>query len=194
MSLLTEAARAELVTAYTGPTRHYHNMHHIETLLALAQQHAGAISDPAAVEAAIWFHDAVYDARRSDNEEQSALLAIRYLAGSIPPARLDTIATMIRATARHQVPNGLDASAARDCALMLDMDLAILGSPPEVFSAYEQGVRREYGWVPSLLWRPGRRKVLQSFLDRPSIYVSPQFQAGHEASARRNLHHALAAL
>jgi predicted metal-dependent HD superfamily phosphohydrolase len=48
-------------------------------------------------------------------------------------------------------------------------------------------VRREYGWVPDALWREGRGKVLQAFLERPAIYASPQFQASHEAAARANL-------
>jgi predicted metal-dependent HD superfamily phosphohydrolase len=67
------------------------------------------------------------------------------------------------------------------------MDLAILGSASDHFAAYEDAVRHEYGWVPDALWREGRRKVLQGFLDRPAIYASPQFCASHEAAARANL-------
>ena len=85
------------------------------------------------------------------------------------------------------VPDGLDDTQRRDCALFLDMDLSILGSTPDLFAAYEDAVRREYGWVPDALWREGRRKVLQGFLDRPAIYASPQFRASHEAAAHANL-------
>ena len=72
MSLITAPLRAELMRAYAAPGRHYHGLAHIEALLGLAQQHAAAIADRDAVEAAIRFHDAIYDARRKDNEERSA--------------------------------------------------------------------------------------------------------------------------
>jgi predicted metal-dependent HD superfamily phosphohydrolase len=146
-----------------------------------------ALSDQESVEAAIWFHDAVYDTRRHDNEERSAQLAADRLKDLVGPDRVALISGMIRATAGHHVPDALDGTQQRDCALFLDMDLSILGSTPEVFAAYEDAVRREYGWVPDALWREGRRKVLQSFMDRPTIYQSPQFRASHEATARANL-------
>jgi predicted metal-dependent HD superfamily phosphohydrolase len=187
MSLIAGKLRDELVRAYAAPERHYHNLAHIEAMLDLMRSCEDGLSDPAAVEAAIWFHDAVYDTRRHDNEEKSAELAASRLAGLLTPDRIALIAGMIRATAGHHVPDGLDAAQQCDCALLLDMDLAILGSTPDVFAAYEDGVRREYGWVPDALWRDGRRKVLQGFLERPAIYASPHFRASHEAAARANL-------
>jgi predicted metal-dependent HD superfamily phosphohydrolase len=74
MGLIGETLRAELARAYQAPDRHYHDLRHIEALLSLARNHRAALDDHEAVEAAIWFHDAVYDARRSDNEEESAKL------------------------------------------------------------------------------------------------------------------------
>jgi predicted metal-dependent HD superfamily phosphohydrolase len=194
MSLISDAIRAELTGAYTAPDRHYHDLGHIATLLDLARGQAANLSDPEAVEAAIWFHDAVYDTHRHDNEAKSAALAGAMLRGAIADERLDRIAVMIRATAGHILPDLADAGASRDCALFLDMDLAILGGPPETFAAYERAVRREYGWVPEPLWIAGRRKVLESFLARATIYATPQFRASHETPARANLKHALTAL
>jgi predicted metal-dependent HD superfamily phosphohydrolase len=74
------------------------------------------------------------------------------------------------------------------------MDLAILGSAPDDFAAYEDAVRREYGWAPEALWIEGRRKVLQGFLARPAIYASPSFRASREAAARENLTRSLKGL
>jgi predicted metal-dependent HD superfamily phosphohydrolase len=187
MSMISGRIRDELVRAYSAPDRHYHNLAHIEAMLGLLHAHQGALSDPTSVEAAIWFHDAVYDTRRHDNEEKSAELAAERLAGALSPDRIDRITRMIRATAGHVVPEGFDDVARRDCALFLDMDLAILGSAPDAFAAYEGAVRREYGWVPEALWIEGRRKVLQAFLARAAIYASPPFRASHEAAARENL-------
>jgi predicted metal-dependent HD superfamily phosphohydrolase len=187
MSPIAGKLRDELVRAYAAPERHYHSLAHIEAMLGLMRSYEDALSDPQSVEAAIWFHDVIYDTRRHDNEEKSAELAISRLAELLSPDRIALIACMIRATAGHIVPDGLDDAQRRDCALFLDMDLSILGSTPDVFTAYEEAVRREYGWVPDALWREGRRKVLQGFLDRPAIYASPQFRASHEAAARANL-------
>jgi predicted metal-dependent HD superfamily phosphohydrolase len=186
-SLISGSIRAELVRAYAAPDRHYHGLAHIETLLDLAQANADAIADAGAVEAAIWFHDAIYDSRRKDNEERSADLAAARLAGTATSDRIAHITAMIRATAGHAMPAVRDPATAQDCALFLDMDLAILGSPPREFEAYEQAVRREYGWVSEPQWIAGRRAVLETFLARPSIYATPRFQATHEAAARRNL-------
>jgi predicted metal-dependent HD superfamily phosphohydrolase len=187
MSPISGRIRDELVRAYTAPDRHYHNLAHIEAMLGLMRAHERALSDPAVVEAAIWFHDAVYDTRRHDNEERSAEFAAEQLAGVLSSDRIERVAKMIRATAGHAVPEGFDDDASRDCALFLDMDLAILGSTPDAFADYEAAVRREYGWVPEALWIEGRRKVLQAFLARAAIYASPPFRASHETAARENL-------
>jgi predicted metal-dependent HD superfamily phosphohydrolase len=187
MSPIAGKLRDELVCAYAAPERHYHNLAHIEAMLGLMRSYENALSDPQSVETAIWFHDVIYDTRRHDNEEKSAELAASRLAGLLSPDRIALIARMIRATAGHQLPEELDEAQRLDCALFLDMDLSILGSTPDIFAAYEEAVRREYGWVPDALWREGRRKVLQGFLDRPAIYMSPQFHASHEAAARANL-------
>jgi predicted metal-dependent HD superfamily phosphohydrolase len=194
MSLLSPDLRAQLIEIYSGPDRHYHDLRHIETLLALASQHARDINDTAAVEAAIWLHDAVYDTRKSDNEAQSAELAARLMTGTVGDERLANITAMIRASASHLVPESMSASAAHDCGLFLDMDLAILAGPHEEFAAYERAVRMEYGWVPEGDWIAGRSKVLRKFLARPFIYASPQFRRTHEEAARSNLTRSLAAL
>jgi predicted metal-dependent HD superfamily phosphohydrolase len=194
MTLISAPLRAELVAAYTAPGRHYHDLRHIETLLGLAEDCADEIADRGTVEAAIWFHDAVYDTRRGDNEERSAALAAERLMGATDSDRVARIAAMIRATACHARPDFADAAAAHDCALFLDMDLAILGSPEADFEAFDTAVRREYDWVTDEQWRLGRRAVLTGFLARPSIYASARFQASHEAAARRNLARAIARL
>jgi predicted metal-dependent HD superfamily phosphohydrolase len=101
---------------------------------------------------------------------------------------------MIRASANHCVPASMQVPAADDCALFLDMDLAILGSPAAEFAAYERAVRREYDWVPEKEWLAGRSQVLRNFLARPFIYASPQFRRSHEAAARLNLRRSLSLL
>src|SRR4051812_48010248 len=61
-----------LVTAYTAPDRHYHNLAHVRDCLRTVEAVYPYLVDPRAVDAALFFHDAVYDPTRSDNEERSA--------------------------------------------------------------------------------------------------------------------------
>ncbi len=192
--LLQRALVEELSGLYRAPGRHYHGLAHIEALLGLLRQHLALISDPETVEAAIWFHDAVYDSRRADNERLSAELAREKLAGLTSPERLAIIAGMIEATATHTPPALGDAAADRDAALFLDMDLSILGAPPAEFDAYEEAIRREYDWVGEADWRKGRAGVLKRFADRPAIYHTEVFRQEFEAPARQNIARSLARL
>lgn len=190
-SLIDQDIQAELETFYRASDRHYHGLAHIAALLDLLLQHRAAFSDPQAVEAAIWFHDAIYDSRAKDNEELSAALAADRLKDSADPARLARITAMIKATATHDVPALEDAASANDAALFLDMDLSILGAEPQKFDAYEQAVRREYGWVVDADWRAGRAGVLRNFLARPRIFHSGIFYERFETQARANLERSL---
>jgi predicted metal-dependent HD superfamily phosphohydrolase len=75
--------------------------------------------------------------------------------------------------------------------LLVDIDLAILAADAPRFAEYEQQIRAEYRWVPSLIYRAKRRAVLQSFMERDVIYSTPVFRERLEAAARRNLKQAL---
>lgn len=190
--LIGESLKTELSALYRGPHRHYHGIGHIAALLALLDEHRTEIADPEAVEAAIWFHDAVYDSRRNDNEAKSATLAAQKLSGA-DPQRVASVVAMIEATATHALPD-LSGEAVHDAALFLDMDLAILGSGPALFDAYEAAVRHEYEWVDEPAWRSGRAAVLERFMDRPAIFHTNTFRRLYEQQARDNIARSLAAL
>ncbi|MBZ9758696.1 hypothetical protein LB524_25745 [Mesorhizobium sp. ESP6-5] len=192
--LIDDALKTELSVLYKAGDRHYHNLAHIEAMLGLAGDYRTLLDDPEAVEAAIWFHDAVYDSRAKDNEAQSAALAEQKLAGRIDAGRLSRVSAMILATATHQVPLFDDVAATRDASLFLDMDLSILGAAPDAFDAYERAVRHEYGWVEEPMWRAGRGAVLKSFLARPHIFHTQEFRQRFEPQARRNMARSLQAL
>lgn len=189
--LIDATARTALAARYAGADRHYHGVGHIEGLLSLAREYRKALSDPEAVEAAIWFHDAIYDSRRNDNERRSAELAREMLTGRTTDERLGRIAAMIEATATHELPHLEDERARRDAALFLDMDLSILGAEPGNFDAYEQAVRREYGWVEDAAWNAGRAAVLRKFLAREHIFHTREFRERFESRARENMRRSL---
>src|SRR5262249_38835687 len=65
------AAFTNLASRYAAPERYYHNLDHIADMLATVDRLCDLAQDLAAVRFAVWFHDAVYDSRASDNEEGS---------------------------------------------------------------------------------------------------------------------------
>ena len=192
--LIEGELKNELSALYQAPGRHYHGLAHVEALLALAREYRADLADRQAIEAAIWFHDAIYDSRRSDNEARSAALAAAKLASRVEPARLFRITAMIEATATHVLPDLGDEAATRDAAFFLDMDLSILGAPKSAFDSYEAAVRREYAWVDEEAWAAGRTAVLRKFLARPTIFNTEAFRQRYETVARKNIARSIAAL
>lgn len=171
-----------LVAAYSEPHRHYHNQQHIAECLTMLDGAPPPADGREAVEMALWFHDAVYDPHAADNEERSAALATRCLEEACVPAGFaETVYRLVMATKTHEV--GCDATA----ALVVDVDLSILGQPVERFLEYEAQIRQEYAWVPSILFRSKRARILSRFLARERIFVTDWFHQKFEAQARRNL-------
>ncbi|WP_436759210.1 HD domain-containing protein [Streptosporangium sp. V21-05] len=170
---------SELITRYGEPHRRYHTTAHLEAVLTHVDALAGHAEHPDLVRLAAWFHDAVYDPRRGDNEERSAGLAERALPEmGLPAEAVATVARLVRLTVTHDPAPG-DA----DGAVLSDADLAILGSSPEVYARYAAAVREEYGFVPDDAFRAGRAAVLRSLLDLPVIFRV----ADLEGAARANV-------
>jgi predicted metal-dependent HD superfamily phosphohydrolase len=181
----TTAVREELVRAYGEPHRHYHTLDHIAELIDLFERHGQGIAERDTAMLAILFHDAVYDPRRNDNEEASAALAAGRLAAlGVASGLVGEVSRYILAT-RH----GQSAAPVAEAGLklLLDLDLSILGAPPERYRAYAEAIRREYAFVPDALYRPGRRRVLEAFLARERIYRTDRLSALWAERARANL-------
>ena len=180
----------ELVAAYSQGHRHYHTLQHLRECLAHCDAAASLAAHPEEVELALWFHDAVYDPQRDDNEERSAEWAWRsILAAGCDEAIAQRVQALVLATKAHQAPAD-DA----DARLLLDVDLAILGAAPGRFAEYERQIRAEYAHVPEADFRAGRARVLAGFLERPRIYLTSVFHDALEHRARENLARALGKL
>jgi predicted metal-dependent HD superfamily phosphohydrolase len=177
-----EPLLTELVGRYSEPHRFYHTLQHLRecfSALEPASHLAGCLAE---VQLALWFHDAVYDTRAQDNEEQSARWAERSLvAGGAGSGAAAQVRELVLATKHHAVPQGEDAK------LLVDVDLSILGAAEPRFAEYERQIRQEYEWVPEDAFRQRRGRVLASFLDRSSIYCTAWFAARLEEQARKNL-------
>ncbi len=189
---LPDGLLAEVRAHYATPHRPYHSFAHVEDLVRWFHQ-VPAWTQPREVFCAILFHDAVYVAGRSDNEELSARLATQQLSRFLPGEglQLPRIEELIRLTARHGTLTAADVDS--DAAYFLDCDMAILGSAPAQFAAYNAAIEEEYqGHVPSVLYRLGRLRFLTRLVASPRIYLSEFFHARLEAQARENLRHLLA--
>ena len=175
-----------VLAAWADPARRYHTLDHLRDCLAELDR---APADGAArdrVEAALWFHDAVYNTRAGDNEARSAEWARRALAElGVPSAVADDVARLVRLTG-HSGPTP-DPSG----RLLCDIDLAILGREPEVFDTYDRHIREEYAWVPEPDFRSARAGVLAGLLSRSRLYQTERFRGLYETAARRNLSRAL---
>ncbi|MGW5849274.1 HD domain-containing protein [Streptomyces sp. NPDC055254] len=179
-----------LLTAWAEPQRRYHTTAHLADVLARIDVLAPHAADPAAVELAAWFHDAVYRPDRSENEERSAALAERALPElGIDAARTAEVARLVRLTVSHDPAPG-DTNG----EVLCDADLAVLAGAPQAYAAYAAAVRTEYGFVPDEAFRTGRAAVLRRLLDLPRLFRTPYGTAHWETPARANLAAELAAL
>src|SRR5215470_7732765 len=179
-----------LVEYYSEKDRAYHDLSHIQSLLSLSESLLDKIQNRDALYFAIWFHDVIYDTKRSDNEEKSAEFAAEALASLGVPEQTNAIVQeMILATKHHRAAN-----LSWDMEAFLDLDTSILGAPQEIYKDYSQAIRKEYSWVHDSLYREGRMKVLNDFLGRERIYYTEEIGAKYEAQARRNIAEEIRAL
>jgi predicted metal-dependent HD superfamily phosphohydrolase len=181
-----DPAFRELAKRYSERQRHYHTAFHIDECLAEFNAARTAAKNPVALEFAIWFHDAIYEPRRPDNEEQSAALAVEFLR---PNAALAECVYSLVLTTKTHVPENTP-----DAALLIDIDLSILGKRTDRFAEYEAQIRAEYSWVPLPLYSEKRAMILRDFLARPRIFNTEVFYDRYETQARRNLAESIARL
>jgi predicted metal-dependent HD superfamily phosphohydrolase len=179
----------EVMARYAEPHRHYHTPRHLEECFSELAGVRDEAERPGEVELALWFHDAIYDPTRHDNEQRSADWARSVAASAGLDAGVgERVATMIMATRHDAVPLDVDAR------VLVDVDLAILGAPPLRFAEYEREVREEYRWVPEAVFRRRRRAILARLLARPQLYNTVRMRAVYEARARVNLERSLGSL
>jgi predicted metal-dependent HD superfamily phosphohydrolase len=172
-----------MLIRYGEDGRYYHTIAHVEQVLDTIAELEPLAEDYAAVQLAAWFHDIIYNPQMADNEAQSAVYAESVLMGlSVPTETVRKVSRMIRATADHTNP-----ANDPDTMILLDADLAILGSDEAGYLAYSQAIRLEYSHVPEAAYRNGRIAALNRFLKRPRIYHTPLLYKRLETRARENM-------
>ena len=183
------AVFADVLQRWDEPHRKYHTLQHLAECLALVDRDRELAEHPGEVAIAVWFHDAVYDTSRHDNEGASADWASRVLREAGASADVvERVHALVMATCHDEVP------ATADARLLVDIDLAILGAAPARFDEYERQIRAEYGFVPEPRFRAKRSAILRAFLDRPALFSTPAYAARFDVPARATLARAIAGL
>jgi predicted metal-dependent HD superfamily phosphohydrolase len=182
-SAIVKEAFNDLVSRYSERHRHYHRLEHVNACLELLDEISDSIANLFNIEAAIWFHDVIYDPEKKDNEEKSAKYAKAFLE-SIGLNSLE-IEHLILLTKHPSSP------VTSDEKYLIDIDLSILGANEELYDSYELWIREEYAPIPNFLYRKGRKEVLNSFVKLDSIYQTEYFYKKYEIQARQNIDHAI---
>jgi predicted metal-dependent HD superfamily phosphohydrolase len=186
---MIETGFSQLIEQYAEPHRHYHTLNHIAACLEVFDQLSCSISDNFCIEAALWFHDVIYDPKRHDNEHLSAKYACAFLSKIlVPQSEIQKIAYLIELT-KHPANPLTD-----DEKYLVDIDLMILGAENNLYDTYEDLIRNEYSFVPEPLYRKGRKKILTTFLKKTSIYQTHYFVEKYEMKARSNIERVLKTL
>jgi len=155
----------------------YHDDHHLSEVLARVDELGGGADD--ALVLAAWFHDAVYDGDR-DDEERSAVLAETSLADT--SADVTTVARLVRLTATHSPEPGDRAGE-----ILCDADLGILAAAPERYREYADGVRADYAHIDDAGFVEGRLAVLEDLLSREVLFHTAYARTHWDTPARANL-------
>lgn len=178
-----------LTIAYSGETRRYHTLEHIERCLHEFAEVWSYAVHPNEVLWALVFHDAVYDVTRNDNEQRSAEWACGVMQElRRPNDEIERVRSLIMATSHDAELRSSDEM------LLVDIDLSVLGSDRETFDAYDAAIRAEYAWVPAERYRQGRTRVLRSFLAKDPLFRTAPLRRKFETAAKANLAHALTKL
>ena len=175
------AVYQELVQRYSEPHRHYHTPEHIGHCLRQLDLAAGLMDDADAVEMALWFHDAIYDPRASDNERKSAEFFTQVVDQDVTAAFRQSVYDLIMVTTHPEQPRSLDEQ------FMVDIDLSSFGLPWDTFQRHSDAVRQEYTHLSDQQFYPNQIAFLRSLLARPAFFFTDLFRERYEKTAKENI-------
>lgn len=171
---------------YRGTDRHYHNMGHIQDMLVKLSSVRHLAEYPDRIQLAIWFHDAVYDSHRQDNEVKSAVMWTSKMSPFLSAEVLQWGRRAILATIDH-LPN-----SDPDIQLLLDLDLSRLGAPWEVFESDREAIRKEYAHVDEETFQKKTALFFRGLLKRPTLYGTEYWHNLLDKEARKNMERVIA--
>lgn len=139
------------------------------------------MDEPDAVEMSIWFHDVIYDARASDNEEKSARYFVKVCGNDIDERFRSKVHDLIIVTIHKELPLTSDEK------FMVDIDLSSFGLPWDKFLKDSEAVREEFRHLNDEEFYPTQKQFLESLISRKYFCFTEFFRERHEKRARQNI-------
>ena len=172
----------EIEKNYSSKKRHYHTLEHLDNLLSQLTDVKSEIQNWEIILFTLFYHDIIYNSIKSDNEEKSAeFTENRMKQISVSNDKIELCKEQILATKSHI------KSTDSDTNYFTDADLSVLGQNWETYLLYCKNVRKEYSIYPTLVYNPGRKKVLNHFLSMDRIFKMDFFYNKFEIQAKQNL-------
>lgn len=178
----SEANYRRLLAGYQEPHRHYHALGHIQHCLTMFEECKSLVSDPDALELALWFHDVILVSGRRDNEARSAHLYLELSDGIQRESLRQLVCRLIMAT----LHNG-DQLDDADSSYMVDIDLSSFGLPWDDFLQDSMNLRSESPQLGDAEYNLNQTAFQRGLLARPRFYLSDFFFDRFEKQARENL-------
>lgn len=172
----------EVEINYRDAGRYYHDLSHIKNMYNALLEAKELVEDWDIMLFSLFYHDIIYQTRRTDNESESALLAAKRLNEiNIAKKRIERCSVHILATKGHT------KSADNDTNIFIDADLSILGAENQIYQRYIKDIRSEYFIYADKEYSYGRRKALNHFLKMERIFKTQPFFDKYEDQARKNI-------
>lgn len=165
---------------------HYHTPVHILEIFDFVDENKIDLTPAQAL--AIWFHDAIYDAKNNlggtdSNKQLSSLFAFSLLSPYVSKRMMTDIEFLIEETQYHLNENVHTMGA----DLVLDLDLYSFAMSDLYFIGCGHAIADEYRHVTYDAYNKGRLAFFKALNAKASIYRTPLFKEKFEATARENI-------
>lgn len=182
----------KLQEAYTEEKRTYHNLDFLREKLECYYDIKDNLKSQQAVLLAIFFQNFEYDPKALDGENKNLdhFNTFAEEAGIPQDSELrEGTCDLLRVAAVHSTDAHKVGGAfgGEDAHYFLDLDMAVLGSPPEHYAEYREKIRGEYSFLSEPMYTALRLKVLQNFVQIPNIFATKEFREKYEEQARQNI-------
>ena len=171
---------SEIEKKYNSKNRYYHNLNHLSNMITELEFVKNDIKSLDCILFSTYYHDIIYNTKKSDNEEKSAIFLEKALEKTSFQF-IDICKNQIIATKNHE------ESIDNDINIFLDLDMSILGQSRAEYIEYCQQIRKEYNIYPDFFYKKGRKKALLSFLEQERIFKTHFFNKKYEKQARQNI-------